>query len=428
MTDPMLSWAEDLWPFGRSLTGPGVQRTISYLQKLNPELQAHSIRSGQQVFDWEIPEEWLVRDAFLEHVETGQRFAEFSKSNLHLVGYSEPVNTVMELSELKTRIFTQPDQPNWVPYVTSYYKRTWGFCLSEHELTAMPDGQYRVVIDSELFEGEMTFADAVFPGRGNQEVFFSTYICHPSMANNELSGPVLASALMRYIKKRYPEPKYTYRFAFVPETIGSLAYLSRHLDHLRKTVVAGFVLSCVGDERSYSHVESRLGGSLADDAIRAALVGKESVKTYSFLERGSDERQYCAPGIDLPVAGFCRSKYGEYPEYHTSADDFSVVTQKGLEEAFSVMCSIIDAFEVGLFPKVLVLGEPQMGKRGLYPTTSQKSSKNSHSETRSRMNLIAYSDGNHSLFEIATKIGLPLEELVKETRRLIEADLVGPSG
>lgn len=417
----MIDWAIDLWPLNRSLTGPGVRETLSYLRVLNPELREHSAKSGEEVFDWTVPQEWHVRDAFLEHVETGERFAEFSKSNLHLVGYSEPVNTVMQLEDLKSRIFTQLDQPDWVPYVTSYYKRTWGFCLSQNDFDALPDGAYRVVVDSELFDGEMLYSDAVLQGETDEEVFFSTYVCHPSMANNEISGPVLASALMRYIKQVYPKPRCTYRFAFVPETIGSLTYISRNFDQLREKVIAGFVLSCVGDDRAYSHVESRLGTSLADDALRAALAGKENVKTYSFLQRGSDERQYCAPGIDLPVAGFCRSKYGEYPEYHTSADNFDVVSQEGLEGALSVMRSVIDAFEVGLFPRAQVFGEPQLSKRGLYPTVSQKGS---HSDVRTRTDLLAYADGEHNLFEIASKVGVGLRALVKETRLLRDAELL----
>lgn len=417
----LVEWARELWPLNRSLTGDGVRETISYLRKLNPELIEHTARSGEVVFDWEVPQEWKVRDAFIEHLGTGQRFAEFSESNLHLVGYSEPVNTVMELESLKARIFTEPNQADWIPYVTSYYSRTWGFCLPQNVFEMLPDGAYRVVIDSELFDGEMVFADAVLEGKTDREIFFSTYICHPSMANNELSGPVISSALMHYIKKAYPNPTWTYRFAFVPETIGSLTYLARNLDHLKGKAVAGFVLSCVGDERAYSHVESRLGNSLADDALRASLIGKENAKTYSFLQRGSDERQYCAPGIDLPVAGFCRSKYGEYPEYHTSADNFDVVTQEGLEGALSVMCSVIDVFELGLFPRVKVLGEPQLSKRGLYNTFSQKGS---YSDVQARMDLIAYSDGHHNLFQIAVKIGVDLGTLVSEVRLLREAGLL----
>jgi len=386
----MLGWAKDMFPYPRSLTGPGFKKTLEYLVGLNPELVPLHFPTGSSAFDWEVPQEWDIRDAFIEHIESGQRFAEFSKLNLHLVGYSEPVDTTMSLKELRPRIHTQPDQPDWVPYVTSYYRRTWGFCMSEHEKAALPEGDYRVVIDSDLFDGEMLLADAVLPGNEEKELFFSTYICHPSMANNELSGPVLSAALMQFVKNEIKAPRFSYRFALVPETIGSLTYLQENLAHLKRHVVCGFVLSCVGDERAYSHVESRMGNSLADKALQAAFVGLPNVKRYSFLDRGSDERQYCAPGVDLPVAGFCRSKYGEYPEYHTSADNFDVVTEEGLAGSYAVMTAIIRAFEIGLYPKVRVLGEPQLGKRDLYPTTSQKGS---HSDIRTRMNVLAYSDG-----------------------------------
>lgn len=417
----MLGWAKGMFPFPRSLTGPGFKKTLEYLGALNPELGQLHFSTGSAVFDWEVPQEWDIRDAFIEHIDSGERFAEFSKLNLHLAGYSEPVDATMPLEDLKSRIYTQPDQPDWVPYVTSYYRRTWGFCMSENQKAALPEGDYRVVIDSELFDGEMLLAHAVLPGSEEKELFFSTYICHPSMANNELSGPVVCAALMKFVKNEIKAPRFSYRFALVPETIGSLTYLQENLDHLKSHVVCGFVLSCVGDERAYSHVESRMGNSLADRALEAAFVGLPNVKRYSFLERGSDERQYCAPGIDLPVAGFCRSKYGEYPEYHTSADNFDVVTEEGLAGSYSVMTTIIRAFEIGLYPKVLVLGEPQLGKRELYPTTSQKGS---YRDIRTRMDVLAFSDGQHSIFDIALKIQAPLTDVISEIEILKGHDLV----
>lgn len=373
------------------------------------------------VFDWSVPQEWNVREAFIEHIDSGARFAQFSTSNLHLVGYSEPVDTVLPLEEIKNRIFTEPDQPEWVPYVTSYYNRTWGFCMSENEKSTLPDGDYRVVVDSDLRNGEILIGDAIFPGAERREIFFSTYICHPSMANNELSGPVLSTALMQFLKQEIQSPKFTYRFVLAPETIGALTYLQENLAAMKDDVICGFVLSCVGDERAYSHIESRSGDSLADRALQSALAGLENVKRYSFLERASDERQYCAPGVDLPVAGFCRSKYGEFPEYHTSADNFDVVTEKGLAGSYEVMTTIIKAFEFGLYPKVRVLGEPQLGKRGLFPATSQKGS---YSPVRTRMNVLAYADGQHDIFDIALKVLAPLGEVISELHILKNNDLV----
>ena len=240
------------------------------------------------------------------------------------------------------------------------------------------------------------------------------------MANNELSGPVLATALAEYIRAM-PRRRMSYRFLFLAETIGAIAYLSRHLDHMRTHVQAGFVLSCVGDERAWSHVESRYGSSLADHALAAALHGRAPATRYSFLERGSDERQFCAPGIDLPVCGFCRSKYATYPEYHTSADDLTFVTPKGLGESHSAMRSIIDAFELPGNPCVTVLGEPQLGKRGLYPTLSQKQAIH---PARLRMNVLAYCDGTNTVFDICARIGANLSDVVAELRLLYDHGLV----
>lgn len=417
----MLRWAQELFPIARSLTGDGVRETIAYLKEINSELNIESFSTGEQVFDWQIPQEWKIRDAFIEHIETGQKFAEFSKSNLHIVGYSEPIDTVMGREDLLTHIYTQPDQSDLIPYVTSYYTRRWGFCMTHEEKTALPPGDYRVVVDSTLFDGELIVGDAVVHGHLKDEILFSSYVCHPSMANNELSGPVLISALLQHIKQTYPALRYTYRFILIPETIGSLAYMSRHLDDMQRNVACGFNISCVGDQRAFSHVETRYGDTVADSALRAALFGRDNVKTYSFLQRGSDERQYGAPGIELPVAGFCRSKYGEFPEYHTSADNFELVTAAGLQGAFDVMAEIIEAFENGLYPRCKVLGEPQLGKRELYPTISQK---DAYSATRARMDFLTYADGSNSLFDIARIIGVPLKIVLEEAALMAQHELV----
>ena len=417
----MIGWAKELFPLTRSLTGEGVRETLAFLQEINPELVVHSFATGEQVFDWSIPKEWRIRDAYFEHVDSGRRFAEMAKCNLHVMGYSEPVDRHMDKPELLRHVYTQVDQPDTVPYVTSYYSPRFGFCISENVKQSLPDGIYHARIDSELFDGEMLVGEVHLQGASDEEVMFSTYVCHPSMANNELSGPVLSTALIKFIKETFPTRRFSYRFVFVPETIGSLAYLSRNLDLLKARVVCGFNLSCVGDERAYSHVQSRYGNTLADKALRAALRGRQNVKTYSYLQRGSDERQYCAPGIDLPVAGFCRSKYGEYPEYHTSDDNFEVVTAQGLQGAFDVMSEIVRAFEVGLYPVAAIKGEPQLGKRGLYPTLSQKGS---YSVVRARMDFLAYADGSNSLFEIAEIIDVPLEIVIQEATLMLKHGLV----
>jgi len=416
----MISWMKDLWSYPRSITGYGTRKTLEYLQNINKDLNIFSFKSGTKVFDWEIPEEWNVYDTFIEH-ESGKRFAELSKNNLHVLGYSMPCDKYISLSELLPHIYTQPDQPDVIPYVTSYYYDRWGICMSEKEKQKLPDGEYRVVINTEKAPGTMEIADLIIKGQSTEEIFFSTNVCHPSMANNELSGPVLSSALIKYIKSEYPNSRLSYRFVFVPETIGSIAYLSKNLKDLKDNVICGFNLSCVGDERAFSHIESRMGDCLADTALRTALINLTNVTTYSFLSRGSDERQYCAPGIDLPVCGFSRSKYGSYPEYHTSADNFDVVTAKGLNDSFDVMKSIIDAFEMNSLPKITVKCEPQLGKRNLYPTISQKGDQ---PNINTRMDFMAYADGKHSLFDISIKIGKNIKDVTAEAAILGKHGLI----
>ena len=420
--EKMHRWAQELWPICRSITGPGIRQTLDWLEQRLPDLQRHRFATGTQVFDWTVPQEWEIRDAWIAH-ESGQRFAEFTRNNLHVMGYSAPLDVHLDREELLSLIHTQTDQPDVIPYVTSYYSPRSGFCMAERDRQSLPEGRYHAVIDSTLRDGELVLGDLMIPGESAEEVLFTTYICHPSMANNELSGPVLAAALAEHVRS-LPKRRLSYRFLFLAETIGAVAYLSRHLDTLRANLKAGFVLSCVGDERAWSHVESRYGATLADQALAAALQGRAPAHRYSFLERGSDERQFCAPGVDLPVCGFCRSKYGTFPEYHTSADDLSLVTARGLGESHHAMRSIIDAFELPPFPRVAVLGEPQLGKRGLYPTLSQKTAIH---PARFRMNVLAYCDGTNSVFDICQRIGANLADVVAELRVLIDHELVGPA-
>ena len=416
----MIGHIKALWMYPRSLTGKGTLDTLKYLKKIHPEMSIHSHSSGARVFDWEIPNEWNIQDAYIQH-ESGQRFAEFSKQTLHVLGYSTPCDREMDREELLPHIHTHPDQPDLIPYVTSYYADRWGFCLSENQKNSLPPGRYRAVIRTQKKPGKLNLGELVLPGHSPKELFFSTYVCHPAMANNELSGPLVATALANYIKERYPVPRYTHRFVFVPETIGAIAYLSDHHPALKKNVMAGFVLSCLGDDRAYSHVESRLGESLADTALDAALLGQKNIKRYSFLKRGSDERQYCAPGIDLPVCGFCRSKYGEFPEYHTSADDLTLVSPQGLEGSLKVLKTLVDAFEMGLSPKITTPCEPQLGKRNLYPSISRH---HSTDHLRTRMDILAYADGNHTPFDLALKLATPLAQINQELELLTRHGLI----
>ncbi len=408
----MLLLAKELFPLNRSLMGPDIRKSYKKFREKHEEFKKIEFNTGEKVFDWTVPKEWIIKDAFIEH-ESGKRYALFSDNNLHLMSYSAPVDKFLTKDQLLKKIHTHPLDKSAIPYVTSYYKEDWAFCMSSNQVEALPQGNFRVFIDSKFIDGKLCLQEALIKGASDKEIFFSTNLCHPSMANNELSGPVLLNKIMDYVKS-LPEKYYSYRFILLPETIGSIAYLSLRKDHLKNNVVCGYNLSCVGDERAYSHVESRLGNNLSDLALSSALIDLDNVINYSYLGRGSDERQYCAPGIDLPICTFCRSKFGEYDEYHSSKDNFDVVTEEGLAGSFRVMKSIIRALEFGIYPKVNVFCEPQLGKRGLYPNTS-KLYKDIH-PARFRMNIIAYCDGKLSIFDIAkllkTNLSLILDELL----------------
>ena len=417
---PMIKWAKDLFPLCRSLTGDGTRKTLSYFKNINKEFKTIKFKSGKKVFDWKIPDEWIINDAYIQH-KSKKKFADFKKSNLHVVGYSHPINKIMSKEKLLKNIYTQKSQPNSIPYITSYYKKGWGFCLSEKQKKSLPRGKYKVLIDSKFKKGSLDMMHAVIKGKSNKEVLFTSYVCHPSMANNELSGPVLLNALMKYIKNRYSNRKFSYRFVLHPETIGSIAYLSKYKKILKKNTICGFNLTCVGDERAYSIVHSPSENTLADQALSSALIGKKNLKIYSFANRGSDERQYCAPKIDLPYCSFSKSK--EYPEYHTDKDNFKVVTQKGLLQSFEVMKNIIDAFELELFPKSKITCEPNLGKRNLYPTLSRKGIYNN--KIRLRSNLIAYANGKNSIFKISTLSKTNLKETCDEYKLLKTEKILG---
>jgi aminopeptidase-like protein len=404
----MHAWMRDLFPIPRSITGPGVRATLAYLSELMPDLQVHEVPSGTQAFDWVVPEEWSIRDAWIED-EHGWRFAEFSVNNLSVVGYSTPIDAWMDLEDLQTHLHSLPEQPTAIPYVTSYYERRWGFCLTHNERLNLRPGRYRAVIDSELKPGVLNYAELIVPGESDKEILLSTYICHPSMANNELSGPVVTTALARWLSS-LNHRRNTYRIIFIPETIGSIIYLSRHLEYLQKHVIAGFNITCIGDDRCYTYLPSRAGTTLAD---RAALHVLNHIapdfKRCTWLDRGSDERQYCAPGVDLPIATIMRTRYGDYPEYHTSLDDLSVVTPAGLEGGFTALQRAIEIFEHDDVYKTAVLCEPQLGKRGLYPTLSTA---DSDKHVATMMDLISYCDGTRTLLDIAELIGEPFHSLL----------------
>ena len=412
----MYRWACDLFPVTRSITGCGVRATLAYLKKLLPDLTIREIRSGTKVFDWTIPDEWTIRKAYITD-EAGNKVVDIKDNNLHVVGYSEPVDMWLDRDELDEFLFSIPQQPSAIPYVTSYYSRRWGFCLTHSMREALPSGRYRAVVDSDLEPGVLNYGELILPGQESGEILLSTYICHPSMANNELSGPVVTTALARWLHG-LSNRRYTYRIVFVPETIGCIAYLSEHLKDMKQYTIAGFVVTCVGDDRSYSLMPSRRGDTLADRVAKYVLdTNVRCYRQYSFLDRGSDERQYCSPNVDLPVVSIMRTKYGSYPEYHTSLDDLSVISAEGLGGGFNVLQQCLKVLEANFFYHTTTTCEPQLGKRGLYPSTSTNQHPN---KVANMQDLLAYADGETDLLEIASSIGINMldcAEIAEELER-----------
>lgn len=421
----MYDFACKIFPYDRSITGEGVRQTLAdiaeYIAPSGIKLDVREVASGSQVFDWTVPKEWKINEAYIEN-ESGERIIDMKKCNLHVLGYSVPVDKWVDLAELKEHVYVEDSQPEVIPYVTSYYKERYGFCMSKVQLDALPEGKYHMVIDSELFDGVLNYAEAIIPGETDEEIMFSTYFCHPSMANNECSGLALSAELINTVASM-EKRKYTYRFVFVPETIGSITYLSQdnHVPYLKEHVKAGFVLSCVGDNNDYSIVESRYGNTIADRVLKNVIKYKEHYTVYDFHERGSDERQYNAPGVDLPVVCFCRSKFGEFPEYHTSADNMTYVSQEGFQGAFDAMMEVIEIFEKNGYYKVTVLCEPQLGKRGLYSDISRKGT---YDEIMVQRDVLSYSDGSNDLLDLSERIGVPVSEIVDIVDRLVENDLM----
>ena len=421
----MYRFAEKIFPYTRSITGEGVRQTLSdieeYIASSGTKLKISDIPSGTQVFDWTVPKEWKIREAYIED-ESGKHIIDMKDSNLHVLGYSTPVDEWVDLDELKRHIYVEENQPDVIPYVTSYYKERFGFCMSKNKLDSLKDGRYHMYIDSELFDGVLNYAEAIIPGDSDEEIMFSTYFCHPSMADNECSGPALAAELINTIASM-DHRRYTYRFVFVPETIGSITYLSQndHVAYLQKHLKAGFVLSCVGDDNDYSMIHSRYADTYADRVLLNVLSYKEKHTIYGFNKRGSDERQYNAPGVDLPVVCFCRSKFGEFAEYHTSADNMDFVSKEGFQGAYDAMMEAVNILEKNARYRMKVLCEPQLGKRGLYSDISRKGI---YDTILVQRDVISYCDGKNDLLDLSERIGVPVSDIIDIIERLKENDLL----
>lgn len=390
-----------LWPICRSLTGPGVRETLDILSELVP-MERHRVASGTEVFDWTVPQEWSIRDAYILTPD-GEKIADFKTNNLHVWSYSEPVEKELSYEALLPHLRTLSDQPEAIPYVTSYYKRTWGFCIDHHTFHRLPkEGSYKVVIDSTLENGHLDYGEAILPGTSDREVLFSTYICHPSMANNELSGPLAQAFLYRLIAGM-PERKYTYRFVFAPETIGIITYLQRVGEHLRSHLDAGYVLTCCGDRGALTYKQSKNPNSLADRVATHVLKYSDKAhRIIPFAVGGSDERQYCSPGFNLPVGSLMRTPYAEYPEYHTSLDNKDLLSFSHLSEVVHTYFEIAKSLELNdRYKNRVAHCEPQLGKRGLYPHSINPD--DDIEELLNLLHFLSYADGQFDLIEIAEK-------------------------
>lgn len=419
----MYELIKTLYPIYRSITGEGVRKSLEIINEATGGvLDIKAMRSGTPVYDWVIPAEYNIRDAYII-TPSGKKICEFKKHNLHLLGYSEPVHKKLSLDELQSHLYSDPNKPSSIPYVTSYYERRWGFCLSHNERQSLENGEYEVFIDSDFNEnGKLNYGEyylkATKPTK--DEILISTYICHPQMCNNELSGPAVWVELIKWLKNE-KERKYNYRFVIAPETIGAIAYISQNFKALKENVKAGFVLSCLGDDGDYSVVLPPDENSLSARAAKVLLKTKENAKIYNFLEYGSDERQYNTPALNLGVVAISRTKFDCYPQYHTSDDDLSCVSQKGLEGGLEFAKECIKAVELNEVYAPNFICEPCMGKYNLTPTLS-------HAGYSQNVYLprffLAYCDGKRDLLEICEFIKAKPSELASIIKSCLENNLI----
>jgi aminopeptidase-like protein len=416
------SLVSELYPICRSITGNGLRETLHRIGERIP-LKIHEVPTGTQVYDWTVPREWNIRDAWVKN-SRGERVIDFQRSNLHVVNYSIPVRKTLSLRELKEHLHSLPDYPDRIPYRTSYYRETWGFCVSQRDLDALPEDNYEVVIDSSLEDGHLSYGEMWVPGESSEEILISAHCCHPSLCNDNLSGMAVACFLAQTLASQ--TRRYSYRFLFIPGTIGSIIWLSRN-EHLMPLIKHGLVLACVGDQGGFSYKKSRRGDAEIDRAVQHLLKHSSApYKVRDFSPYGYDERQYCSPGFNLPVGCLNRTPHGEFPEYHTSADNLDFVSADALAGTFRKCLEIFDLLErnhcyLNLNPKC----EPQLGKRGLYRELGGQA------DTQIREMAILWvlnlSDGQNSLLDIAERSGLRFEAICQAAATLERNRLLTPT-
>ena len=430
-----------LFPLCRSLTGRDTLKTLKILRSELPKLKIKKIKSGTKVFDWKVPEEWNIKDAYIKD-KNNKKIIDFKKNNLHIFSYSKNINLILTKNQLLKKVYSLPHLPNAIPYVTSYYKRNWGFCETYRRKMKIKKkyskrDKFKVFIQSSFNKkGNMHYGEMIIKGKNKKEILLSTYICHPSMANNEISGILVAVALSNFFLKRKKIPYYTIRVLFIPETIGAIAYINKNLKALKKRVIGGYVLSCIGDNRNFSYLNSKYGNSFSDLCAKETFKKlKIKYKNYSFLSRGSDERQFNSPGIDIPIGSIMRTKYGEYPEYHTSLDNFNLVTEKGLRGGFHIAKKILENMQtkrnLSIYyrktkkrhqknPISLVKCEPHLSKRNLYHFINL----NKKNLFRKYLDFLQYSDGTNNINNISKIIKISLNETLKIQKILKNKNLI----
>jgi aminopeptidase-like protein len=417
--EEMYALARRLYPICRSITGSGVRQTLAVLRELIP-LEMREVASGTPVFDWTVPKEWNIRDAYIKN-SRGERVVDFQRSSLHVVNYSVPVRAKLRLPELRPHLHSLPEQPEWIPYRTSYYNESWGFCLAHKDLLTLSDDEYEVCIDSTLQPGSLSYGEYLVPGSTNEEVLIYTHTCHPSLANDNLSGIAVVTQLARLLAAR--RCRYSYRFVFGPGTIGSITWLSRNQERLHR-IRHGLVVVLVGDPGPLTYKRSRYGNAAIDRAVQQVLrAGGRAHRVVDFSPYGYDERQFCSPGINLPVGRLTRTPNGEYPEYHTSADNLNLVRPDTLAESLEVCTQVLSVLENNVCLRSTQPNcEPQLGKRGLYGRTG--GGKEVGQREYSLLWVLNLADGRHRLLDMIERSGLDPEPLYQASRDLLEAGLL----
>jgi aminopeptidase-like protein len=411
-------FAAELYPICRSITGDGIRRTLGLIQGRIP-LQISEVPTGTPVFDWIVPKEWNIRDAYIKGAD-GKRVVDFHQNTLHILNYSTPVHATMPLTKLKSHLFTLPENPDWIPYRTSYYQENWGFCLSHNQMLALKDGDYEVCIDSTLEDGRLVYGECYLPGRSKDEILISCHACHPSLANDNLSGLGVATFLAQFLSRR--DLRYSYRFLYIPGTIGAITWLAQNREAAAR-IRHGLVLTCIGDAGGFHYKKSRRGDAEIDRVAAHVLRHSgEPAEILDFSPDGYDERQYCSPGFNLPVGCLMRSVWGTFPEYHTSADNLDFIPPQKLAGSLRVCVSIVDVLENNhRYHNLSPFCEPQLGRRNLYQSVGGRTI---GTEISARLWVLNLSDGRHSLIDIAERSGLPFAAIRDAAEQLFQSDLL----